>query len=198
MKKEIEMQVERDKELREIQGAIDEAEALKSAVVDEIKRVEEALPAICAKSFMADDGGHVDDMASLGALKGEREYLDFAILGLRGIAIPNKEADEDIERIKSIREGYEEIIQKIKTGAEILPYLRRAVKHSGGDLKKAIRSLENFGFDKVSMARFIGKHVDQGKPMAKSLGEGQAFETMVLESTGRSVTEWAEKRIGEF
>jgi hypothetical protein len=198
MKKEIEMQIERDKELRKVQGAIDEAETLKATVMAEIKRVEDSLPLVCAKGFMASDGRHVDDMASLGALKSEKEYLDFAILGLRGIAIPNKEADRDIEQIKWIREGYEEIVQKIKTGAEILPHLRRAVKTSGGDLKKAIRSLENFGVERVSMARFIGKHIGQGKPMAKSLGEGQGFETMVMESTGMSVAEWAEYRIGEF
>ena len=198
MKKEIQLQIERDKELREVQGAIDEAEGFRAAVGDEIERVEEGLSAMCAESFMADDGRHVDEMASLGALKSEKEYLDFAILGLRKIAIPNKEADQDIEQIKGIREGYEEVLQKIKTGGEILPNLRRAVKTSGGDLKKAIRSLENFGLGKVAMARFIGKHIDQAKPMAKALGESQAFETMVLESTGRSVAEWAEYRIGEF
>ena len=198
MKKEIELQIERDKELREIQGAIDEAEGLKAAVVDEIKRVEEALPAMCAEGFMADDQRHVDSMASLGPLKSEKEYLDFAILGLREINIPNKEADQNIEHIKGVREGYEEVVQKIKTGGEILPYLRRAVKASGGDLHKAIRSLENFGAERVSMARFIGKHIGQAKHMAKSLGERQAFETMVMESTGKSVAEWAEYRIGEF
>jgi len=90
MKKEIQMQIERDKELRKIQGAVDDAESLKAAVVTEIKRVEEALPVVCAKGFMASDGRHVDDMASLGALKSEKEYLDFAIMGLRGIAIPKR------------------------------------------------------------------------------------------------------------
>ena len=190
MKKEIEMQVERDKELREIQGAIDEAESLKAAVADEIQRVEEVLPAMCAKGFMADDQRHVDDMANMGALKSEKEYLDFTIRGLREMTVPDEARENQLLILEDMRGRFDELKTCIKEGAEVLPILENEIRNAGGDHKKAERVLQALGWGKIANAKMLNRHVSEAAGIAKELDESGDFEAFVMDATGKTAAEW--------
>ena len=190
MKKEIELQIERDKELRKIQGSIDEAEGLKGAVMDEIQRLEKAIPAICAEGFMADDGRHVDDMANMGALKSEKEYLDFTIRGLREMTVPDEARENQLLILEDMRGRFDELKTCIKEGAEVLPILENEIRNAGGDHKKAERVLQTLGWGKIANAKMLNRHVSEAAGIAKELDESGGFEVFVMETTGKTVAEW--------